>query len=314
MNNILKKNNTMYTNTYPNDIYEDNINSIKKTVINKTLNISSIFRKDFYSSTSSDFIYELPINIENVVSLKVIEIQLPPIIYNISSYIGNNFFLIKNQTTFETKKITIPDNLYTNETLIAYLNYLFDSFTDEFKHIHFTMLNDGQTMIGLKNTTPYIYNFILEFDNDFIENIFFSNYKKQEINQTTVSSLSSKLGWILGFRYDCYQNKSIYISEGVINTSYSTMYLCVDDYNENNQNNIFLAFNKETPLSNNIVSEIYLQNNDSTNIKINSIKKIYFSPVNLRKLNIKLIDQWGKIVSVNNDDLNFTLSLETIYS
>ena len=312
MNNIIKQKNDTFTHTFPNLYYEGTINPLDKRIINNLITINSKFRNNYYTTTSSDFLFEFPLEINNVVSLRVTDIQLPTEIYNISAYLGNNFFLIKNETTFEIKKIIIPDGFYSNEGLINFLNNMFSNFTDDFKYIHFAINNDnGETIIGLKNTSPYIYNFTLEFDNDFIENIFSDIDKMTKYSNN--NALLTKFGWILGFRYDLYEGKSVYVSEGLIETQKMNLFLCIDDFNENQYNNKYNVFNNSTQLTNNIVSQIYSNYIDTTNLKINSITKTYFGGINLKRIHIKLIDIFGRVVSLNNNDFSFTILLEKIY-
>jgi hypothetical protein len=66
-------------------------------------------------------------------------------------------------------------------------------------------------------------------------------------------------------------------------------------------------------LSNNIVSQIYLNYLNTTNLRINSITKTYFGGVNLNRIHIKLIDSFGRVVNLNNNDFSFTLLLELVY-
>jgi hypothetical protein len=309
-NNIIQKTNDTFTNTLPNLYYNGSFNPLDKRIIQNLIVINSQFRDNYYATISSDFIFEFPLDINNIVSLRVTDIQLPEI-YNISRYLGNNFFLIKNETTFEVKKIIIPDGNYSNEDIIDYLNNLFTNFTDDFKYIHFAINNqDGETIIGLKDTSPYIYNFTLEFDNDFIETIFSS------IDNPTKNSnnLLTKFGWILGFRYSVYEGKSVYISEGLIETQQSNIFLCIDDFNSNKFNSKYNVFNNSTLINNNIVAQIYFNNNDINNLKINTITNTYFGGVQLKKIHIKLIDIFGRIVNLNNNDFSFTLVIEKIYN
>lgn len=311
MYKIINQNNDKFTNSFPNLYYKGSFNPLDKRNIQNLITINSKFRDNYYSTISSDFIFDFPLDINNVVSLRVTDIQLPEI-YNISGYLCNNFFLIKNETTYEIKKIIMPDGNYSNEAVIDYLNNLFTNFTDDFKYIHFAINNEnGETIIGLKDTSPYIYNFTLEFDNDFIENIF------SDINKATKYSnnnLFTKFGWILGFRYALYEGKSVYVSEGLIETQQSNIFLCIDDFNDNKFNSKYNVFNNSTILSNNIVSQIYINNNYTPNLKINSITNTYFGGVSLKKIHIKLIDIFGRIVSLNNNDFSFTLLLEKIYN
>lgn len=308
-NNIITQQNDKFTNTFPNLYYKGQFNPLDKRIVQNIITINSKFRDNYYNTISSDFIFEFPLDINNVVSLRVTDIQLPEI-YNISKYLGNNFFLIKNETTSEVKKIIIPDGNYSNEAIIDYLNNLFNNFTDDFKYIHFSTNNvDGEAIIGLKDTSPYIFNFTLEFDNDFIENIFSDIDKPKYSN-----NLSSKFGWILGFRYSLYEGRSVYVSEGLIETQQANIFLCIDDFNDNKFNSKYTVFNDSTLISNNVVSQIYFNSNNTTNLKINSITNTYFGGVQLKRIHIKLIDIFGRVVSLNNDDFSFTLLLEKIYN
>jgi hypothetical protein len=42
--------------------------------------------------------------------------------------------------------------------------------------------------------------------------------------------------------------------------------------------------------------------------------RYYYGPVNINKLNIQLIDEYGRPVDLHNKDFSFTLRLTTIYS
>jgi hypothetical protein len=309
MENIIKQKGDKFTHTSPNLYYKGSFNPLDKRIITNLVTINSKFRNNYYSTISSDFLFELPLELNNVVAMRVTDIQLPAEIYNISHYLGNNFFLIKNNTTSEVKKIIIPDGFYSNEGIINFLNNMFSNFTDDFQYIHFAINNDnGETIIGLKSTAPYVYYFTLEFDNDFIENIF------SDINKHTKYSnennLMTKFGWLLGFRYSMYEGKSVYVSEGLIETQKNNIFLCIDDFNDNQFNNKFNVFNDMSLLSNDIVSQVYLNSNK---ISVNSITKTYFGGVNINKIHIKLIDIFGKKVDLNNNDFNFTIQLELLY-
>lgn len=305
--NIIPKEDTLYACTYPNLFYQGRLNPIDKRTLTKSLVINSKFRNNYYNTLSSDFLFEFPLEFKNVVSLRVTDIQIPTQLYNISNYLGNNFFLIKNETTFDVKKIIIPDGFYSNQSLIDLLNNIFQQFTDDFKYIYFTLNGDnGETIIGLMNTAPYVFNFTLEFNTDFIENIF-SEMKSIKYNN---DNLMTKLGWVLGFRYNHYDTKSVYISEGLIETQLTPIFLCINDFNDNQFNNKFNVFNSMSLLSNDIVTQLFLSGNKTS---VNSITKTYFGGTNINKIHIKLIDIFGKTIDLNNSDFNFTLQLELLY-
>ena len=67
----------------------------------------------------------------------------------------------------------------------------------------------------------------------------------------------------------------------------------------------------------NVIAKIPLKNNNYFFIfnENNSSKKtrLYNGPVNINKLNIKLIDKFGKIIYLNNMDISLTLEFEILY-
>ena len=48
--------------------------------------------------------------------------------------------------------------------------------------------------------------------------------------------------------------------------------------------------------------------------KVYTEPRYYYGLVNIDKINIKLIDEYGRLADLNNMDFSFTLSLITIYS
>ena len=42
-------------------------------------------------------------------------------------------------------------------------------------------------------------------------------------------------------------------------------------------------------------------------------ERIYFGPIDLTKLEIKLFDEFGRLVDINNADYSFTIELELLY-
>ena len=59
----------------------EKINNAKDYEIVKQVNIDSMFRKDYLTSNSSDFIFEMPIPIKNVMIMRLISIEIPNTFY-----------------------------------------------------------------------------------------------------------------------------------------------------------------------------------------------------------------------------------------
>jgi len=124
-----------------------------------------------------------------------------------------------------------------------------------------------------------------------------------------------KLGWKLGFRNGKYTGNSAYITEGVLNLNgASYVYLSIDDYNNYN-NTFFSAFN-ESLLNKNILARIAVQSSRGnaitfSNIGIVSTAREYYGHVNIERLHIQMLDEYGRNINLNNMDFSFVLSFTT---
>jgi hypothetical protein len=109
-----------------------------------------------------------------------------------------------------------------------------------------------------------------------------------------------------------------YVSEGVTDvTGPRYLYLVVDDHNNNVNNGFYSAFNSSL-LNNNILARISLQSNFfsvqlSNNLSIVTNPREYFGPVNIQNLNIQLLDEYGRVIDLNNMDYSFCLTMTTVY-
>jgi len=133
--------------------------------------------------------------------------------------------------------------------------------------------------------------------------------------------LALKFGWILGFRNGIYKNNQNYVSEGIIDVKGPKyLFLVVDDYKNNVNNSFYSAFNSSI-LNKNILARISLDSTstNSFNVLQQSLTSTvttpreYFGPVNLNNLTIQLLDEYGRIIDMNNMDYSFCLTLTTIY-
>jgi hypothetical protein len=130
--------------------------------------------------------------------------------------------------------------------------------------------------------------------------------------------LPLKFGWNLGFRNGAYTGSLDYESEGIVDlTGPRYLYLVIDDYNNNVNNNFFSAFNSSM-LNKNIIARISQQSNtfnilQQNNLNIVTTPREYFGPINLNAMNIQLLDEYGRIVDLNNMDYSFCLTLITEY-
>ena len=302
------RNESPYVNSYPSQFFPGALNPLKKKTLRKNLNIDSRFRENYYTTSSTNFNINLPLSMNNVYQMELMAIELPTTYYVVSKQYGNNFFYINvnNETTI----INIPDGNYNDVTIMNAINAQLTYAGAPFNLISFIVnlsngTGTGQTLVGpiAENTVT---NITLDFQAD--------KFGVQDQN----TPLPLKFGWLLGFRNGIYTNNLNYVSEGIANISGPNyFYLVVDDFNNNVINGFYSAFNSSI-LNKNILSRISLQGPTFGIIQQNNLLSIttpreYFGPVNIVNLNIQLLDEFGRIVNLNNMDFSFCLSLITAY-
>ena len=295
-----------YLSSYPSEFFPGVINPIKKRTIKKNLNIDTRFRDNYYSTSASNFSIQLPLNIDNVLQMQLVAIELPTSYYVVSKQYNNNFFNIS--VNGENAVIQIPDGNYTQTTIMDIINTQLTianipiSFTINLTN---TTTGSAQTMVG-PNGTAIVNELELNFQ-----------YDRNGVEDRG-TPLPLKLGWNLGFRNGIYSGATNYVSEGIVDfTGPRYFYLVIDDYNNNVNNNFYSAFNNSI-LNKNILARISLQANqfnilEQNNLNIVTTPREYFGPVNLYSMNIQLLDEYGRIVDLNNMDFSFCLNLSVVY-
>jgi hypothetical protein len=301
--------NKPYLSSYPSEFFTGIINPLKKRTITKNLNIDSRFRENYYTSSSSNYNINMPTNINNVVKMQLSAIEIPITYYLISKQYGNNFFSIIINGVKNV--IRIPDGNYDNTTIINAVNNQLSLLNAPFNDVCFSInltngtTGTGETLVGFTNLTG-ITSFELNFKADI--------YGIDDID----TPLPLKFGWILGFRNGLYINNLNYVSEGIVDTKGSKyLFLVVDDY-KNSVNNSFISVFNSSILNKNILARISLQTNllnvlEQNNLNLITTPREYFGPVDLQVFNIQLLDEYGRIVDLNNMDFSFCLNLTLIY-
>jgi len=296
-----------YLSSYPSEFFPGVINPLKKRTIKKNLNIDTRFRENYFSSPSTDFHFTLPMNFDNVLQMQLTGIELPTTYYNVSKQYGNNFFSVTANAI--TSVVTIPDGNYSFTGIVNVINNELTLLGYPFNKVVFLLnLNNnsgsGQMMVGPLDASLNSLSLNFQADRFGID------------DQNT--PLPLKFGWQLGFRNGAYENNLNYVSEGLVDTTGPRyIYLVVDDHNNNVNNGFYSAFNSSL-LNNNILARISLQSSVfnvqiTNNLNIITNPREYFGPVNIQNINIQLLDEYGRVIDLNNMDYSFCLTLTTAY-
>jgi len=310
--NIIDKPVTPYGQSFPSEFYKGIINPLKKRTIRQNLNIDTRFRNNYLGTTASDFQFELPTFFTDVLSVQLDAFELSSSFYNISINLGNNFFVI-GLNTGNHYTIVLMDGTYNVATLISAINIAMPAIPElndvtAYKIVLSTDVGGHAifTNIGVPPSGP-TYEFTLNF-------------------QTSLSGMDDfnkplplKLGWILGYRLGLYTDSSSFISEGSIDIyGPKYIYLVFDDYNNSVNNGFFSAFNSSV-LNKNILARMSVNATANAgpivqnNLAIITGARQYFGPVDIRKVHIQLIDEFGRVLDMHNMDYSFCVTFNIVY-
>jgi hypothetical protein len=328
------KNNTNFiVNSQINEISPGELNSVKRITQLFNLNLNSCFRSNYYQSNPCDFLYMIPSEIKNVTSMRLVSIEIPNSWYLFSNVKKNNVFEIvfsvpanfnNNGTNTNTTcgyVIEIPEGNYDTETLQDFLNstYFYEApSSSEYKKTYLKYIKFSINKYNLKSTFEFI-NLPTEPNDDDICNekdrLRFSLKFSQGINQNIMNTF----GWIIGFRTGNYINIDESItSEGLFDAGGDRyIYVCINDFQYNNNPLNMVCFDKSV-FNEDVIAKIPMVNGKLSliiNDNNNALAKVrrYNGPVNLSRLQIKIVDHFGTIIDLNNMDFSMTLELQLLY-
>lgn len=300
----------------PSKYFKGAYNPLDKRIVKKSINIDTRFRDNYFDSEPSNFQIVLPMKFNNVVSMQLTAMELPTSFYNVDRSFGNNFFALVDTSNNITQMITIPDGNYTYADLINEINVILYNLSNTFfQQIIFTLdinkeSGSGRVVVGITTCedvpTTNASNFVLNFQTD--------AFGKED----RATPLPLKFGWMLGFRNGMYTNNISYISEGLIDLSAPRyVFLSIDDFN-NNVNDGFYSVFSSSILNRNILARISVRGNvfnymAQNNLNLTTYPREYFGPVNIQRMNIQLLDEYGRVLNLHNMDYSFCLTFDTIY-
>ena len=322
-------------------------NQIDRKTVTKLLTVDSRFRKNYEISSETDFIIDLPYVINNVMELKLSDLEFPATYYPFVEDYENNYFwiqykyIINNYTVVKHLYIYIQPGNYYHSSLIDNIQNVFTEygvpltiqFNLDYNNPGNVGVGDGKITIeyasdgsfNLFDITELTLNFDAKKLTDNIPNYNVSHMVTdteildEYYNKSSVIDYRQRLGWLFGYRQKRYNTALRYVADGILDIiGPKYLYLVVDDFNSSSNVNFFSNF-EESLLERNILARISLKGfpfsiQAQGDFRAYSEPRYYFGPVDIHKLQVKLIDEYGRIVSLNGMDFSFALSLITIYS
>lgn len=294
-------------NTKINDNYNANDVINPNDLRKRILNIDSRFRSDITKS-STEFSFSLEHTYKNIIRLRVSSIEIPNMIYTFTD--KNDSFVVKAYdiaNIVRVVKIIIPHGNYSSFELITLLQSLFDT---ELRNAYGIFLNITLNSVNAKVTITHTGVASVPLPTPPVPT---QPAKPFVLDFATRSQKTRKhnygLGFNLGFSKQCYKvSNSTFSQTGeccldVVGDTY--MFLCINDFHtvEQKTDETYLQCLAKIIIREDRFAVIY---DDGSTLMSNEI--VFPSPIDLKVLNVKLIDPYGDIVDLNC--MNFSFSLE----
>jgi len=318
---IISRNEKQFIYAKPDDFFQGNMNPLTTRVVHKCLSIDSKFRENYYYTKSSDFLLQLPYKINKVVSMQLSSIELPVAFYGISKNYGNNHFFITvnylddNGIRVEKRKqIIISDGNYVAQDLLDKINCILHEDKDIFSKIHvFLDISEKGSGTGKMTIEPIdmhccenpVRTILLDFSRN-IDGV-----------EDTQLDITRTLGWNLGFNKALYCGFKTYTGDTLVEpASIRYIYLAIDDFNNSVNNQFVSAFDKM--LDPHILARISIKGSYFSLVMENDFNIVteprqYFGPVDIQRLKIRLLDEHGRILDMNESNFSFCLNFKVMY-
>jgi hypothetical protein len=327
------------------------INPIEKRTMIKSLCIDTLFRENYDKTYSTDYLYKLPNPINNVVSIQLTSFEFPNMInffsqdnlsntFEITLYnVNTGEYDLSGEIIYENRTVTleIPDGNYMSNEFVTMMNNLFTS--SEVIGLKFLKLDvDKQT-----NTIIRTYNSAIDettigqFPYDISDNNYSPDFYFKINFEIPNKPLYKTAGWMMGFRSNSYTITQSDVFLNLIDAEYPILYegylksessygstldnyifLEIDDFHSNYPTNTFTSINSNSYIGKNILARIVLRTGANTIIMDSANdgvfkKREYFGPIKLEKLKIRILNRFGDVVNLKQNDYSFLLELKQIY-
>ena len=306
-----------------------------------------------HTYSSSNFIVYLPEKQNKVVSMKLSSMEVPNTIYTISADMQTNVFQVVIEKDGTKVIVELPEGNYTATQLVTVINNILTAMYLKCIDIHIYAAYDEISGRFYFYESYHNYDFGLDFNIPncsnrdiklnlgwilgFRDAVYFSGDYIPKDDIWNYNTSDSHSPWACR-RYDDCSGVNLedisanlwngpeawphgFIAEGMLDLSKPKyLFLVVNDYNNNVNNKYSSLVMDNTDINvSNILAKIsmpygkYEIGYDDSSDFIPKTRE-YFGPVSVEKLHIQVVDELGRIVNFNNNDISILLDFECLYN
>lgn len=318
------------------------LNQLNQKTFDRTINIDTRFREDYYGTNSNDFYVSLGEEFKNIISMEVVTIEIPNNRYQLEEGL-NSFTILEVQELRDAQNNLISQNVFEYPVYLEPGNYgsstdLTNYFASEFNEDFVAQYLGDSNFPHVQSSEFRVFGKYNENEDaqDYVEpRIIFRINDRTGFTEIYAKNASSKLiikfnpqpsnpyrdiGYLLGYTERVYNGKNKHISERIFQfNGLSYFYLAIDDFKNNSVRTITNNL-KNSNISENIISRFAMiaqrfgGNFDEKRFSGSSgRKRTYYGPVNMNRLRISLLDEFGNLLDIKNGDWFITLLFRCKY-
>jgi hypothetical protein len=272
--------------------------NVKKATRVKYVNIDTRFADDY--SKTGYYTFTFPEKQCNIKGIRIVTVETPVSFYNFSASLGNNSFQLTHGGSIYP--VDISNGIYTTLAgLTAQINGQISALTN----ISFSTTPDQQKT-RITSGLPTVST--IKFNTD-------------PSGNTDNHDLTTKLGRALGFKNASYtfNSSTPLVAESTINiNTIRYLYLVVDEFSTGFTNS-FICPLQHSLLSKKILGRIALdsirfphgavQISNTFNALLSSDVRHYNGAVDIQKIQVQLINEYGAPIDLNGQDFSFLLEM-----
>jgi hypothetical protein len=269
---------------------------VKRRIQKRVICFDSRFRENYMDTMSTDFIYNFPVPIKNVLSLRLSSLELPVSWFTYSEAKKTNTFQIIDASNV-SRFITIPDGNYQAMDFEHEVNPIInDAFGGQFFDLSINMIGCRTTITHKQGR-----NFELHFNTGDVH-----------------PDIRKNIGWYMGFRKASYTGDNVYMSEGIYNAGGNDyIYFVLNDFNHSETPSV-MVMKDNSILDDNILAKIPVAS-DKFQVLIDTPstgvlkQREYMGPTTLSRIHVKILDEFGEVIDMNMMDFSFSVELEIAF-
>lgn len=280
------------------------MSNVYKTGKYKYITVDTRFQDNYYTYDSlsvANFTLTLPERVNDVRSIMVCNVEVPMTFYNFSDEIGNTYFKLTYNSVAHMIKINSGN--YTMDELLAEVHANVDTAIDPNKFNFDLSIN--HSIMHVVGSHTAIVDFAVNADGIPDKH----NFKR-------------KLGWFLGFRdasYNLISGTTMRSENFVDIAGIRYAYLVLDEFGKGVQNS-FKGFMPNSLVNKNIIAKITFNRTtfpygsilpaNNFNGYLLTDHRGYNGKINIQKMQVQLVDEFGNPINLNGMDLSFCIEAE----